>query len=128
MKIDDPATVTEVAAAFARYERALGENDTEALDSFFWPSEKTVRLGVGEQLYGIEAIRAFRTARAGGSPVRALAETRIMTFGADFAVTSTEFIRTGEARRGRQMQTWVRLPELGWRIVAAHVSLGAGIS
>ncbi|WP_285152105.1 AtzH-like domain-containing protein, partial [Serratia ureilytica] len=28
----------------------------------------------------------------------------------------------GSNRRGRQMQTWVKLP-CGWRIVAAHVSL-----
>jgi Protein of unknown function (DUF3225) len=28
----------------------------------------------------------------------------------------------GVLRRGRQSQTWVRMPE-GWRIVAAHVSM-----
>jgi hypothetical protein len=34
----------------------------------------------------------------------------------------TEFQREGQARVGRQSQTWVRMPQ-GWRVVAAHVSL-----
>ena len=33
-----------------------------------------------------------------------------------------EFERADGTVRGRQSQTWVRMPE-GWRIVAAHVSL-----
>ena len=28
----------------------------------------------------------------------------------------------GARRQSRQSQTWVRLPDVGWRIVAAHVS------
>ena len=45
----------------------------------------------------------------------------ITTYGRDVATASTEFRKVDSGRDGRQMQTWVRMPE-GWRIVAAHVS------
>lgn len=128
MTIDDPVSVAEITAAFARYEQALGDNDTAALDAFFWPSPYALRFGVGEALYGFEAISAFRAVRPGGSPPRTLGRVTIRTFGADFAVTNAEFARSGEPRGGRQSQVWVRLPDLGWRIVAAHVSLAAETS
>ena len=126
MLINDPETLAEVAAAFAAYEAALMANDLEALDALFWPDARTVRYGPGQNLYGIEEIRAFRTARVGGSPQRTLARTVITTFGRDFATANTEFQREGAARPGRQSQTWVRFAE-GWRGVAAHISfLGEG--
>jgi hypothetical protein len=54
---------------------------------------------------------------------RKLSRTVITTYGRDFAVASTLYERpSAPGRVGRQMQTWVRLPE-GWKIVAAHVSL-----
>jgi Protein of unknown function (DUF3225) len=81
-----------------------------------------LRYGVGENLHGIEMIRAFRKARAGGSPPRTLRNTVITTFGSDFATTNTEFIRGSPAQIGRQSQVWVRLP-VGWRVVAGHVSM-----
>jgi hypothetical protein len=122
MIVDDPATIAEVQAAFEAYETALMTNDVVALDSFFWPSPLALRFGVGESLFGFEAIAAFRAAR-GGSPLRKLQSTRITGFGTDFAVATTEFVRDGEARLGRQTQVWVRFAELGWRIASAHVSL-----
>ena len=54
--------------------------------------------------------------------MRSLANTVITSYGRDFATASTEFYREGDARTGRQSQTWVRFVE-GWRVVAAHVSL-----
>ncbi len=122
MRVNDPATRAEVEAAFAAYERALMDNDLAALDGIFWQSEFVVRFGPGQNLYGIGAIAAFRAARVGGSPKRVLRETRITTFGTDFAVATTEFQRAGNVPPGRQSQTWVRFAE-GWRIVSAHVSL-----
>ena len=122
MLIDDPQTHAEVTAAFAAYERALVENDVAALDALFWRDERTIRYGGGEVLYGYDAIAAFRAARvpAGG---RSLEGTVITTYGHDFATASTLFRRSGAPDKlGRQMQTWVRMPE-GWRVVAAHVSL-----
>ena len=54
---------------------------------------------------------------------RTISRTVITTYGRDFATASTLFHReTVPGKVGRQMQTWVRMPE-GWRIVAAHVSL-----
>ncbi|AUX71829.1 oxalurate catabolism protein HpxZ [Erwinia pyrifoliae] len=120
--INQPATVAEVTAAFSRYEKALVSNDIAVLDELFWHDERTVRLGAGENLYGIEAIRAFRAARPSAGLDRQLHNTVITTFGDDFAVCSTEFTRPGSEKIGRQQQTWVKLPA-GWRIVAAQVSL-----
>jgi ketosteroid isomerase-like protein len=122
MLINDPAVLAEVRAAFEGYEAALMANDLEALDAFFWADARTVRYGPGQNLYGIEEIRAFRLARIGGSPQRRLDHTVITTFGRDYAVANTEFLREGASRPGRQSQTWVRL-EIGWRVVAAHISL-----
>lgn len=124
MIVDDPATLAEVTARFEAYETALMTNDVAALDDFFWPSPLALRFGVGEALYGFDAIAAFRAAR-GGSPQRRLRGTRITSFGTGYAVANTEFLREGEARIGRQSQVWVRFQELGWRIVSAHVSLMA---
>lgn len=117
-----PEPLAEMQAAFARYEDALVHNRVEVLDELFWPSEHTVRYGVGEHLYGIEAIRAFRLSRPPQGLARTLSNTVITTYGRDFATAMTEFHREGSQRTGRQTQTWVRFPE-GWRVVAAHVSL-----
>jgi hypothetical protein len=122
MDINLPDVHAEVTAAFARYEHALVHNQVDRLDELFWSSLHTVRYGVGENLYGIEAIRAFRTARPSMGLARRLQDTVITTFGRDAATAMTLFHREGSTKIGRQSQTWVRLPQ-GWRVVAAHVSL-----
>lgn len=121
-EINRPQVLAEVTAAFYRYETALVSNDIAALDALFWHDPRTVRLGAGENLYGIEEIRAFRAARPAAGLARTLRNTVITTFGDDYAVCSTEFTREGSERTGRQQQSWVRFPD-GWRIVAAQVSL-----
>jgi len=121
--INDAAVLAEVESAFASYERALMANDLDGLDALFWHSPLTVRIGPGQNLYGIDAIRAFRANRPGGSPPRVLLKLAITTFGNDFAIANAEFQRDGAAIPGRQSQTWVRLPEIGWRVVSAHVSM-----
>jgi Protein of unknown function (DUF3225) len=123
MEINLPDVLAEVAAAFARYEAALVGNDVATLQELFWHSERTIRYGIAENLYGSAEIAAFRTARAPVGLARRISRTVITTFGRDFATASTLFERdTVPGRIGRQMQTWARLPE-GWRVVAAHVSL-----
>lgn len=122
METNLPEIVEEVRAVFARYEDALVNNRVDVLDELFWPSPSTVRYGAGENLYGIEAIRAFRGARSPAGLARRLRNTVITTYGRDFATAMTEFLRDNETRVGRQSQTWVRFPD-GWRVVAAHVSL-----
>ena len=127
MQVNDPAVLAEVTAAFNAYEAALMANDVETLDALFWNAEHTIRYGVGENLYGFDEIAAFRLARPGGSPQRVLTRTVITTFGQDYGTANTEFLREGSARIGRQSHAWARTPD-GWRIVAAHVSLMAGVS
>jgi hypothetical protein len=122
MDVNLPDVHAEVVAVFARYEDALVNNRVDVLDALFWPSGHTVRYGIGENLVGIDAIRAFRAARAASGLARTLHGTVITTFGRDTATAMTEFRRDGTAKLGRQSQTWVRFPE-GWRVVAAHVSL-----
>ena len=121
MIVDDPAIVAEVTAAFHAYEAALMADDMPAMDRLFHDASSTIRYGVGEVLYGADAIRAFRKGR-GGSPQRRLGRVEIHTFGRDFATANAEFFRDGSAVRGRQSQSWVRFAD-GWKVVAAHVSL-----
>jgi hypothetical protein len=123
MIVDDPETHAEVAALFAAYEHALVGNDVAALDGFFLDSDRSVRYGGGENLYGVEEIRAFRAARPSAGLARDLERTQITTYGRDLAIAATLFRRVNAPGKiGRQMQTWVRFPQ-GWRIVAAHVSV-----
>lgn len=123
MNINDPATLREVQAAFARYETALVTNDVATLDELFHDAPQTIRYGAGENLYGYGAIKAFRGARSPAGLERSLDRTVITTYGRDIAVASTLFHRTSSPGKvGRQMQTWIRFPQ-GWRVVAAHVSL-----
>jgi hypothetical protein len=123
VEIDLPDVLAEVTAQFARYEQALVSNDVAVLDELFRKDSRTLRYGIGENLYGYDAIMAFRAARSPVGLSRKTAKTVITSYGRDTAVASTLFYReTMPGRVGRQMQTWVRFAE-GWRIVAAHVSI-----
>ncbi len=124
MNINDPETVAELAALYPEYETALVTNDIETMQRLFWASPQVVRFGVTENLHGIEEIAAFRAARPSANLARRVTRLDISTFGRDLGCVHVEFERDkdGGVIRGRQSQTWVRLPE-GWRVVAAHVSL-----
>ena len=122
MQINLPEVLAEVSAQFERYEKALTGNDVAVLDELFWDSPHTLRYGVTENLYGIDAVRAFRAGRSAQGLARTLLKVVITTYGRDFATANVEFQRTGNAKTGRQSQTWLRTPQ-GWRVVAAHVSL-----
>ncbi|CAB3686297.1 oxalurate catabolism protein HpxZ [Achromobacter aegrifaciens] len=122
MDINLPDVVAEVTAALDRYETALVNNQVEVLDALFWNSPHTLRYGAGENLYGYDAIRAFRAARSPQGLARRVLRTVVTIYGQDFATANLEFQRDGSDRIGRQSQTWMRTPE-GWRVVAAHVSL-----
>jgi hypothetical protein len=122
MQINLPHVLAEMEVAFARYEDALVNNKVDVLDELFWNSPHTLRFGIAENLYGFEAIKAFRASRPSQGLQRTCMNAVITTYGEDFATANTEFQRDGVARSGRQSQTWMRTPE-GWRVVAAHVSL-----
>jgi hypothetical protein len=121
MEIDIPEVHAEMSEMFAAYEKALVSNDVAVLQDLFRRDARTLRYGPAENLYGWEQIAAFRAGRSPAGLERTLHKTIITTFGRDFAVANTEFVRG--IRRGRQSQSWARFPDVGWRIVAAHVSL-----
>ncbi len=119
-EINLPYVVTEVAAAFERYETALVTNDVAVLDELFWKTPLTLRYGATENLYGHEEIARFRGARSPAGLARKLTKVVITTYGSDFATANCEFERGGKL--GRQSHTWIRT-RAGWRIAAAHVSM-----
>ncbi len=123
VSVNMPDVKAEVEAAFAAYEAALISNDVKVLEAMFWDDPLTIRYGIGENLYGMEAIRAFRRARPSVGLNRTLSQTVITTFGRDSATAMTLFGRdSAPGKIGRQSQSWVRMAD-GWRIVAAHVSI-----
>lgn len=122
LEINIPEVITEVSAAFARYEKALADNDIAVLNELFWANPLTLRYGIGENLYGYEQIAAFRGTYSPAQKARTRSNIVITTYGRDFATANTEFRReSAPGRIGRQSQTWVKTRD-GWRVVAAHVS------
>ena len=104
MEIDLPDVLAEVTAQFARYEQALVTNDVAVLDELFRNDPRTLRYGIGENLYGYDAIMAFRAARSPVGLMRKTDKTVITTYGRDTAVASTLFYRdawTGRRSGGR---------------------------
>ena len=123
MEIDLPDVLAEVTAQFARYEKALVSNDVAVLDELFRDDSRTLRYGIGENLYGYERDHGVSRRALAGRADAQDGKTVITTYGRDTAVASTLFYReAAPGKVGRQMQTWVRFAE-GWRIVAAHVSI-----
>jgi len=122
IEINIPEIVAEVTEAFMRYERALIANDIAELDALFWQSPHTLRYGIGENLYGYDAIAAFRSGRPLIDLTRRLMNTVITTYGRDTATVNTEFQRVGATASGRQSHVWLRTA-VGWQVAAAHVSL-----
>jgi hypothetical protein len=122
MNINDDAVVAEVTTLFHAYEAALMRNEVETLTAFFWDHAGLTRYGIADRQLGMAEMRAFRAATPAPTFTRELQHLRINAFGPDLAVAQVEFVRSDTPLRGFQSQTWVRLP-VGWRIVAAHVSM-----
>jgi hypothetical protein len=123
MEVNIPEVVAEVRALFERYEQALVDKDVAVLDATFWDSLHTIRYAIHENGYGFGEIHAHRVRRPSGPGIK-LARRRleITTLGRDIATVNLEFDMRGRDMPGRQSQTWVRLPGLGWKVIAAHVS------
>lgn len=124
METNIPEILAELTEAFRGYEAALSSNQPERLNEYFWNSPLSVRYGIAENLYGHDEIAAYRLQRAqiGGARERKVTREVITSYGRDFGTTCIDYVRVESGLVGRQLQTWVRMPE-GWRIVAAHVSL-----
>lgn len=119
--LNRPDVVEQVTAEFVRYETALCTHDVALLNAFFLDSPMTVRFGVHEHSYGIEAVREYRRHAPPVAAGRTLRNTIITALGTDAASVTTEFTSPSSPLIGRQTQTWVRTSG-GWKIVAAHVS------
>lgn len=121
--LNDPAVVAEVREIFERYEVALVEKDVAVLDASFWDSPHTVRYGMNENGYGFAEIHAHRVARPPGPGTKERRiRLEILTVGRDLATVNLEFKVRGRDLIGRQSQTWVRFPDVGWKVISAHVS------
>lgn len=121
-QINRPEVLASLRAAFNAYEAALLLHDVAALDACFDDDALTVRYGVAELGYGIEAIRRYRATAAPVHPGRRLRNIVIRSFGDDVGSACCEFLAPDTPMIGRQTQTWIRIAG-AWRIVAAHVSL-----
>ena len=119
-----PEIVAEVSALFERYEQALIDKNVHVLDATFWNSPHTIRLANNEHGYGFDRIHAHRMARPPGPGTK---EKRyrvdILTLGRDIATVNLVYKLRGKEMTGRQSQTWVRFPDVGWKVVSAHVSM-----
>jgi hypothetical protein len=118
-----PEVVAEVRALFERYEQALIDKNVDVLDATFWDSPFTVRYSFNEHGYGFQEIHAHRVARPPGPGTKEKRiRLEILTLGRDLATVNLQFKVRARERIGRQSQTWVRFPDLGWKVIAAHVS------
>ena len=119
-----PEVVAEVTELFERYEQALVDKNVAVLDATFWNSPHTIRLANAEHGYGFDRIHAHREARPPGPGTK---EKRlrldVLTLGRDMATVTLVYKVRGRDMTGRQMQTWVRFPDAGWKVIAAHVSM-----
>jgi hypothetical protein len=118
-----PEVVAEISALFEEYEQALIDKNVAVLDRTFWNSPHTIRYAFSEHGYGFDEIHAHRVARppGPGSKEKRI-RLEILTLGRDFATVNLEFKLRGRDAIGRQSQSWVRFPDLGWKVVSAHVS------
>jgi len=122
-----PEVVAEVREKFECYETALAEKDVDVLDDTFWNSPFTVRLAMSEHGYGFDAIHEHRVARPPGPGIKEQRiRLEILTVGYTVATVNLEFKVLGQDLIGRQSQSWVKFPELGWKVISAHVSTTDG--
>ena len=122
-----PDVVAEISALFEAYEQALIDKNVDVLDAAFWNSPHTIRYALHENGYGFNEIHGHRVARPPGPGIKEKRiRLEILTLGRDIATVNLEFKVRGRDVIGRQSQSWVRFPDLGWKVVSAHVSTMEG--
>jgi len=129
MELNIPEVVEEVRALFERYEQALIDKNVEVLDATFWESPLAIRAAIHENGYGFDEIHAHRVRRPPGPGIKVGRRRLVITtLGRDFATVHLEFDMRGRDQPARQSQTWVRFPDVGWKVVLAQVSVTEGSS
>jgi Asp-tRNA(Asn)/Glu-tRNA(Gln) amidotransferase A subunit family amidase len=126
VRVSVPADAEEPSGlldAFWDYERAITDNDVDALDRLFASGADTLRGDAGGLLVGHDAIAAFRRARS-AAPQREILEVRVLPITDGDALVVAVTAPTGGGR-GQQTQLWKRGDDDAWRIEAAHVSVPA---
>ncbi len=124
MDVNIPEVVEEIRTLFERYEQALIDKNVEVLDATFWNSPLTLRAALHENGYGFDEIHAHRVRRPPGPGIKLNRRKLVITtFGRDMATVHLEFDMRGRDQPARQSQTWVRLPDVGWKVVLAQVSV-----
>lgn len=122
-----PEVVAEISTLFERYEQALIDKNVDVLDATFWNSPHTIRYALHENGYGFQEIHGHRVARPPGPGIKEKRiRLEILTLGRDIATVNLEFKVRGRDVIGRQSQSLVRFPDLGWKVVSAHVSTMEG--
>ena len=122
-----PEVIEEIRVLFERYETALSTNDVDVLDATFWNSPYTIRYAMNEMGYGFDAIHRHRVNRKPGTRFKGeRRRVEILTIGRRLATVNFEFQVFESDKIGRQSQSWVNFPDLGWKVVAAHVSATDG--
>ena len=86
LTINQPDVAAEVTDCFDAYDNALIANDVAALDRWFWAAPQAVRYGLGEELYGYDAIAQHRRNLPGGVIRGPLTRQTVTTFGTDMAI------------------------------------------
>jgi hypothetical protein len=118
-----PEVVEEVRQVFERYEQALIDKDVDVLDATFWQSPYTIRYALHENGYGFDEIHKHRVARPPGPGIKERRiRLEILTLGRSIATVNLEFKVLGRDLVGRQSQSFVKFPDVGWKVIAAHVS------
>ena len=123
LEINKQNVVNEIRQLFEAYETALINKDVDVLDNTFWDSEHTIRYAMHENGYGFDQIHQHRVSRKKGPGIKEQRRRlEILTLGDSFATVNLEFKIRGTNDIGRQSQTWVKFPAIGWKVVTAHVS------
>ncbi len=123
LEVNRPEVVDEITLLFDAYEAALVDKNIEVLDNTFWDSEHTIRYAMNENGYGFDEIHRHRVSRKKGPGIKEeRRRLEILTLGDRFATVNLEFKIRGTKDIGRQSQTWIKFPTIGWKVVTAHVS------
>ena len=91
--------------------------------SRFWNSPHAIRYSFDKHGNRFEKIHAHRVWRPPGPGIKEeRGRHKILTLGDNSAIVNLEFKMPCQDRIGRQSQTGVGFPDLGCKVVAAHVS------